>query len=62
MYNQNAKIQWRYKHLLPSEAAELLGVSKYILRKWGKEGKINEHRHIYNNSDDRCYDLEVNEI
>ena len=36
-------------YLTVAEAAEYLGVSPNTIRNWGRDGKINEHRHPINN-------------
>lgn len=36
-------------YLRVAEAAEYLGVSPNTIRNWGRDGKLEEHRHPINN-------------
>ncbi|MFA6270150.1 MAG: helix-turn-helix domain-containing protein [Candidatus Paceibacterota bacterium] len=44
------------KYITIKEASEVLGMSKLTLRNWDKSGKLQAHRHPFNNY--RVYKIE----
>lgn len=44
------------KYITIKEASEILGMSKLTLRNWDKSGKLQAHRHPFNNY--RVYKIE----